>query len=233
MTRKAVLRTGLIAAVAGCAFAGIAYAAIPDSNGVIQGCYKTVGGDLRVIDAGAGGACKPSEQSLDWPGEQRVVIRTATQTIQPGAAHTFSALCHEGERATGGGYRVLAGFTTPELLPLMTAAGSVPIQSGSGEPEEGDVPDISIGQFVGADKGRNRLNLSTLHSAKGREFDVGILFGIDDGRLPRGGASERELIEARRLFYVGFTRARLETHIVYSRDRPSRFVTQLRQRIQS
>jgi hypothetical protein len=81
------------------------------------------------------------EQSLEWPGEQRVVIRSTTQTIQPGASHTFSALCHEGERATGGGYRVLAGFTTPELLPLMTAAGSVPIQSGSGEPEEGDVPD--------------------------------------------------------------------------------------------
>jgi hypothetical protein len=53
-----------IAAVASLTLAaGIAYATIPDSSGVIHGCYKTQNGQLRVIDSGA---CGPSETALDW-----------------------------------------------------------------------------------------------------------------------------------------------------------------------
>src|SRR5262245_44143536 len=111
---------------------GVAWAAIPDPAGVIHGCFKSSNGNLRVIDPGAGGTCNASEQSVEWPGEERVVLRSTTQTIQPGASHTFSVFCSPGERATGGGYRVLNGFTTPELLPLMTAQGSVPIENGAG-----------------------------------------------------------------------------------------------------
>jgi hypothetical protein len=121
--------------------AGLAWATIPDSGGVIHGCFKTSSGNLRVVDPGAGGACNASEQSLEWPGQETVVLRSETQTIQPGASHTFSVFCNAGERATGGGYRVLSGFTTPELLPLMTAQGSVPIENGAGEPVDGQSPD--------------------------------------------------------------------------------------------
>jgi superfamily I DNA/RNA helicase len=39
--------------------------------------------------------------------------------------------------------------------------------------------------FAGNGGGRDRLNLSTLHSAKGREFRIVILFAIDAGRIPR------------------------------------------------
>jgi hypothetical protein len=146
LKRNTVLRVGvkwlvLVAITGLVAGAGIAWATIPDPAGVIHGCFKTVGGDLRVVDPGAGGACKPSEQSIEWPGDVRVVIRTETQTIQPAAAHTFTAYCQEGERATGGGYRIFPGFTTPELLPLMTAQGSVPVETGAGEPDEGESPD--------------------------------------------------------------------------------------------
>jgi hypothetical protein len=45
---------------------GIAYASIPDSSGVIHSCYKNATGDLRVIDADAGGDCLPNESALDW-----------------------------------------------------------------------------------------------------------------------------------------------------------------------
>jgi hypothetical protein len=121
--------------------AGLTWAAIPDTDGVIHGCFKSSNGSVRVIDPGAGGTCNASEQSFEWPGEQRVVLRSTTQNIQPGASHTFSVFCNAGERATGGGYRVLNGFTTPELLPLMTAQGSVPIENGAGEPDDGESPD--------------------------------------------------------------------------------------------
>lgn len=45
--------------------AGVAYATIPDSNGVIHGCYARSGGSLRVIDASVTN-CKSTETSLDW-----------------------------------------------------------------------------------------------------------------------------------------------------------------------
>jgi collagen triple helix repeat protein len=44
--------------------AGIAYAAIPDSSGVIHGCYSTKNGALRVIDSAA--KCGTGEIALNW-----------------------------------------------------------------------------------------------------------------------------------------------------------------------
>jgi hypothetical protein len=44
---------------------GVAYATIPGSGGVINGCYTRSGGSLRVIDASVT-SCKSGETSLDW-----------------------------------------------------------------------------------------------------------------------------------------------------------------------
>ena len=54
------------------------------------------------------------------------------------------------------------------------------------------------------------VKLSTLHSAKGMEFDWVILLDAVDGILPTGGIllDETELEAERRLFYVGVTRAK-------------------------
>jgi hypothetical protein len=47
--------------------AGIAVASIPDGAGNIHACYKRDSGMLRIIDPGAGDACKaPSEAALQW-----------------------------------------------------------------------------------------------------------------------------------------------------------------------
>ncbi len=53
------------AAVALAAASGIAYAAIPGSDGVIHGCVNASGG-VRVIDPGAGGSCSTGESALNW-----------------------------------------------------------------------------------------------------------------------------------------------------------------------
>ena len=45
---------------------GVAYSAIPDSGGVIHGCYDTANGTLRVIDTEASGVCRGGETALDW-----------------------------------------------------------------------------------------------------------------------------------------------------------------------
>jgi superfamily I DNA/RNA helicase len=96
---------------------------------------------------------------------------------------------------------------------------------------DGDVADMTLGLFSGFGEGNDRINLSTLHSAKGREFAIVVLFGMDNGRIPRKGAMAAEQREARRLFYVGFTRAESEVHLVYTSARPSPFVLEVQERL--
>src|SRR4051812_36224058 len=60
------VRLTLGLALGGLALAGgVAYATIPDSSGIIHGCYTKSGGALRVIDATVTN-CKSTETGLDW-----------------------------------------------------------------------------------------------------------------------------------------------------------------------
>ena len=86
----------------------------------------------------------------------------------------------------------------------------------------------------------NAVTLMTLHAAKGLEFPVVFLVGMEDGLLPHvrdGDASEDDLEEERRLAYVGMTRAMEELMLTYAQSRftfggrtysfPSRFLNDL------
>ena len=85
----------------------------------------------------------------------------------------------------------------------------------------------------------NHVSLMTLHSAKGLEFPVVFLAGLEDGLFPhqRTYNNPSELEEERRLMYVGVTRAENKLFITYAKRRqlwgdykyydPSRFLNEI------
>lgn len=97
---------------------------------------------------------------------------------------------------------------------------------------------LESGEGQGA-KGEDCVQLMTLHSAKGLEFPVVFLVGMEDGLFPSQRSVEQEdrLEEERRLAYVGITRAREKLVLCYAESRrlhgmetlarPSRFLAEL------
>lgn len=84
------------------------------------------------------------------------------------------------------------------------------------------------------------VTLMTLHSAKGLEFKVVFMVGLEEGLFPSNkfdGDAEEELEEERRLCYVGMTRAQEELYMSFARSRrqygemnynaPSRFLEEI------
>ena len=68
---------------------------------------------------------------------------------------------------------------------------------------------------------KNSVTLMTLHAAKGLEFPVVFIVGMEDGLFPSARAveSEDDLEEERRLAYVGMTRAMKQLFLTYAASR--------------
>jgi len=101
----------------------------------------------------------------------------------------------------------------PTLRDDLEAVGKLQVACGT----DGRLASFTVAAFGGQGGSPTHLNLMTLHSAKGLEFDVVVMMGLEEGRLPGYRATTgAQLREERRLFYVGLTRARHEVHLVYS-----------------
>jgi DNA helicase-2/ATP-dependent DNA helicase PcrA len=68
---------------------------------------------------------------------------------------------------------------------------------------------------------KDAVNMMTLHAAKGLEFKVVFMVGMEEGLFPhsRSMMDKNELEEERRLCYVGMTRAKEKLFLTYSRKR--------------
>ena len=88
-------------------------------------------------------------------------------------------------------------------------------------------------------KEHDTVHVMTIHSAKGLEFPVVFILGLEEGIFPhsRSALSPSELEEERRLMYVGLTRAKEKVYLLYTEQRtifgstqvnpPSRFLSEI------
>jgi len=82
--------------------------------------------------------------------------------------------------------------------------------------------EVALMSSVDSAEDGNKVTLMTLHAAKGLEFPVVFMVGLEEGILPHSrtfDSNPADLEEERRLMYVGMTRARQELHISYAYSR--------------
>ncbi len=116
------------------------------------------------------------------------------------------------------------------------------------EYDAGDSEEPSLGEFLqqvaliadadGRADDDGLVTLMTLHNAKGLEYPIVFMIGLEEGVFPHSRAlDEGDLEEERRLCYVGITRAERDLYLTYARTRtvfgarsfgaPSRFIGEI------
>ena len=135
-----------------------------------------------------------------------------------------------------------------EMFEEMQADGQV---SEGVELTAADMPVVSLGDFLentsllsavdmeDDENGSNKITMMTVHSSKGLEFPYVYVVGMEENIFPSGGwmASESEIEEERRLFYVAMTRAKKVVAFSFAQTRmrngkhesnsPSRFINEI------
>ncbi len=106
---------------------------------------------------------------------------------------------------------------------------------------QGFLEHVALATSIDQEWGDERVNVMTMHAAKGLEFDTVFLPGWEEGLFPHQKSLEEKgdfaLEEERRLAYVGITRAKKNAHISFVTQRawrgewmdslPSRFINEL------
>lgn len=96
----------------------------------------------------------------------------------------------------------------------------------------GESPTITVSEFLAwvevtyrfdapawDERRHGAVTITTFHRAKGLEWPVVFLAGVEDGLVPLGSVEGAQMEEERRLFYVAITRAREEVHVSWAKRR--------------
>jgi DNA helicase II / ATP-dependent DNA helicase PcrA len=195
----------------------------------------------------------------DQPGVQEVLAILRADLAAGGAERTVLARVRAAGQAAidaAGGLPALAAAELAEPVEFAETYGDVgtsavaairtalelltPLAERSGADAERFLSELALGAEVDVyDPRADRIALLTLHAAKGLEFPVVFMLGVEDGLLPLTWSGTADVAEERRLAFVGVTRAR--DHLLLSQARrrtwrgtvrepePSRFLSDVRE----
>lgn len=133
----------------------------------------------------------------------------------------------------------LLHIETPDGIERMQNLEVLASNASAYETLEDFLTDAALLSSVDESAGDDVVSLMTLHAAKGLEFPVVFIVGMEDGLFPssRSMDAEAELEEERRLAYVGMTRAMSDLFLTFAGSRynfggrsynmPSRFLLEL------
>lgn len=201
-------------------------------------------GDRTVIDAVrlavsegvvGGRPARALGEFADIVGEFR--DRAASESVADLAAGLLTAIDYAGHLATEGPD---AARERQENVDELLSAMQQYVDRADHPTLGGYLDEVMLVQEGQDEDPGGAVQMMTLHSAKGLEFDAVVIAGLEDGVLPHSRTlddSPEGLEEERRLFYVGMTRARDRLYMCRARSRrvfgsqrsnpPSRFVREL------
>lgn len=202
---------------------------------------------VQTLEAVGSGAGEFSDRLRQEARALSAIFRQARERLKK---REYEKMCRE--LLTDAGYFGALRDLYPDPLTLASRQGAVEDLLESVKHWQRENPHAAFDDFLGAvaltaqEDGRDEkkklrgVTLMTLHSAKGLEFPVVFLAGIEDEFLPHRKAveeGEHAIEEERRLFYVGITRARerllltsAASRTTYGRERPrlpSRFLSEI------
>ena len=109
----------------------------------------------------------------------------------------------------------------PEQVTLDLFLQNIALIADSDSPQESSEVSRPVSKEE-EEKNDDRVSLMTVHSSKGLEFPFVYVVGMEENLFPSGstsGATEKEIEEERRLFYVAVTRAENFVNLSFSRSR--------------
>lgn len=189
------------------------------------------------------GACVASETLAPLPGVEKAIFRLVSEAMGTTRFDIFSyagrcvslALVYEARRLAeihpgGMEWLEVSSEAIANILrdgDLINANAAEAIVNSVGEMRaDMERNRIDIANLQIADLGlfadpTAAIKLITMHNSKGREFDAVAIINANQGQIPHFmSRTEDEIEEARRLFYVGLTRAKI--HLLVFSDRTDR-----------
>ena len=216
----------------------------------------------RIVNVPTRGIGEASlEKFLTWQGETRQDIITALTNVEMASGLTpraRNALLRLGEVLRNLQAKVLSEASPSDIIETLIEKTGYRdyILDGTPQAEEREanlgvlvadaknyialadfLEEVALMSSIDTVEDKEKVTLMTIHAAKGLEFPVVFIVGMEEGILPSSRsleAGKAELEEERRLCYVGMTRAREELHLSYAASRaqygqrnynnPSRFL---------
>lgn len=162
-------------------------------------------------------------------GKRGVIVREQLDTVKAAVRRDFAASCKHVKRIAGDALpKQAASRERAEWVSLVEAVIALAESSKSLEELERKIAEQSKSL---RNPPEHAVVLSTIHSAKGLEWDAVFLVGMEDGVLPHINSEDIE--EERRVAYVGLTRAKRLCGLTYAAERygerakPSPFLFEL------